>query len=211
MAKYIYQEIGGIKKNGEPIVKPRFTNIRQVGSEEFLAEVAHRSPMSKGTLQAAIANIIETLPEYLAQGRSVRIDGLGLFTPTLAMRENVSVLETDEDGNDVLHNAKNVVLDNIRISADKSLVEETRRRCRLSHDRYVSNRKAMDTPYSREERVELAIGHLREHPTLTVTQYMQLTGLRHTMAAKELRELSADSGARLSAMGRGSHRYYTLK
>ncbi|MBO4612495.1 MAG: hypothetical protein J5671_04915 [Bacteroidaceae bacterium] len=211
MAKYIYQEIGGITKNGEPIVKPRFANLRQVSSDEFLAEVAHRCPMSKGTLQAAVANIVEALPEYLAQGKSVRIEGLGLLTPTLTMKDAADVVETDESGHDVQHNAKHVTLDTIRMTPDKHLVSTTRMKCKLTHDRYLGNRKAMDTPYSREERLERAIAYLQEHSMLTVSGYMELSGLRHTMAAKELRELSSGEEARLKAEGRGSHRFYTLK
>ena len=211
MAKYIYQEIGGITKNGEPIVKPRFANLRQIGSDDFLAEVAHRCPMSKGTLQAAIANIADTLPEYLAQGKSVRIEGLGLFTPTLTMKNADKVVETDENGHEVQHNAKHVTLDTVRITADKNLVVQTRSKCKLTHDRYEANRKAMDTPYSREERIERAVAYLASNPMLTVNAYMELTGLRHTMAAKELRELSTGNEARLSAQGRGSHRFYILK
>ena len=211
MAKYIYQEIGGIKKHGEPIVKPRFANLTQVSSEEFLNEVAHRCPMSKGTLQAAVANIAEALPALLAQGKSVRIEGLGLFTPTLTMKDSAEVVEADETGHEVQHNAKNVVLDTIRITADRELVSTTRSKCKLSHDRYLANRKAMDTPYTSEQRKDRAVAYLRDNAMLTVAAYMELTGLRHTMAAKELRALSEGADAPLKAQGRGSHRFYILK
>ena len=211
MAKYIYQEIGGITKKGETIVKPRFANLRQVSSEAFLTEVAHRCHLTKGTLQAAVSSIAETLPDYLSQGKSVRIEGLGLFTPTLTMKDDADVVEKDESGKEVQHNATKVTLGNVRITADKELVQDTRRRCKLTHDRYMGNRKAMDTPYSREEREEKALAYLREKAMLTVSAYMELTGLRHTMAAKELREMSKGDDARLRAQGRGSHRYYILK
>ena len=209
MAKFIYQEIGGITKNGERIVKPRFVGNRQVSSDRFLTEVAKKSALTKGTLQAVITTIADMLPQYLAQGDSVRIEGLGLFTPTLAMNNNMPVREIDEKGHEVQHNAQNVTFGTVRITADKELIKAAKLLCHPIHDRYQGNRRAMDTPYTREQRTGLAIEFLEQHSTLTVADYMRLTGLRHTKAAQELRELSTGSEACLEAHGRGSHRYYT--
>lgn len=209
MAKYIYQEIGGITNKGERIVKPRFVGGRQVSNEEFMGEVAHRCAVSKGTLQAVMSNIADLLPEYLAQGNSVRIDGLGLLTPSLTMRDDMPVVEDNLEGNEVQHNAQNVVFGTVHITPDKELVRNARQKCRLTHDRYEGNRRAMDTPYTAEQRLELARKHLDQSPILTVSDYMELTGLRHTMAARELRDWASDPESGIRKAGRGSHRYYT--
>lgn len=211
MAKFIYQEIGGITRKGERIVKPRFVGKSQVSWEMFLSDAASRSMFTRGTLQAVVATIADMLPRYLAQGSSVRIDGLGLFTPTLAMNNNMPVREVDEEGHEVQHNAKNVTFGTVRITADKKMVMAARALCKPIHDRYQGNRKAMDTPYTREQRMGLALEFLEHNPVLTVARYMELTGLRHTKAAQELRELSAGSEACLKACGRGSHRYYAKR
>lgn len=209
MAKFIYQEIGGITNKGERIVKPRFVQTRQVGTGEFITELVRRSSLTRGELLGVLSNIAETLPYFLAQGNSVRMEGIGVFTPTLAMRNDQPVTELDDEGHEVTHNAKNVELGTVHISPDKELVKAARMKCHLTHDRYIGNRRAMDTPYTAEERLKLALAHLDSQPMLTVGDYMELTGLRHTMAAKELRTLSEGEGARLKAQGRGSHRYYT--
>lgn len=209
MAKFIYQEIGGITNKGETIVKPRFVQTRQVDTGEFITELTRRSAHTRGELLGMLSNIADTLPYFLAQGHSVRLEGVGVFTPTLAMRNDLPVTETDEEGRDTTHNAKNVVVDTVRYTPDKTLVRTVRRSCHPTHDRFQNNLRAMDTPYTREERLRLALSFLNSHPMLTVADYMEQTGLRHTMAAKELRELSEGDGAQLKPRGRGSHRYYT--
>ena len=60
-----------------------------------------------------------------------------------------------------------------------------------------------------DERLELARKHLDQSPILTVSDYMELTGLRHTMAARELRDWAGDPESGIRKAGRGSHRYYT--
>lgn len=209
MAKFIYQEIGGITNKGETIIKPRFVGGRQVSTEEFINEVAHRSVLSRGTLLAALTSIADLLPQYLAKGNTVRLEGIGLFTPTLTMRDDRPVSEADGEGNEVQHNARNVVLDTVRITPDRELVSETRKECRPVHDRFMDNQQAMSTPFTREERLHKAIEYLETVPMLTVAEYMRLTGLRHTMAANELRSFATGPDAQLKMQGRGSHRYYT--
>lgn len=208
MAKFIYQEIGGITNKGESIMKPRFVQTRQLSTGEFITEMARHSMFTRGELLGMLSQIADTLPEFLAQGHSVKLDGIGLFTPTLAMRNDAPVTETDEEGHDVTHNAKNVVFDTVRYTPDKSLLSTVRKNCRPTHDRYQANRRAMDTPYTQEERLRMALNYLSTAPMLTVSRYMDLTGLRHTMAAQELHTFSEGEGALLKAQGRGSHRYY---
>ncbi len=210
MAKFIYQEIGGITNKGESIVKPRFVQTRQVSTSEFINELAHRSSLTRGELVGVLQNLADTLPSFLSQGHSVRLDGIGLFTPTLTMRGGKPVTETTDEGSAVTHNAQNVVLDTIRFTPDRELVSQTRMDCNPTHDQFQANRKAMETPYTREERLQRALKHLAQQPMLTVSDYMELTGLRHTMAARELREWAEGEKPALRKVGRGSHRYYIL-
>lgn len=210
-SKFVYQEVGGITAKGERIVKPRFVRTRQVTTREFVQELAKRSAISRGQLQGILTTIAETLPVFLAQGNSVKLDGIGSFQPLLAMRNDLPVSETDDEGNDVQHNARNVVFDTVRFVPDKELVREARQRCHPVHDRYFGNREAMPTPYSEEQRRELALKHLGEQSALTVSQYMELTGLRRTKASQELRLWSKGPEACLTAVGRAPHRYYVAR
>lgn len=210
-SKFIYQEVGGITANGERIVKPRFVGTRQVSTQELIQEVAKRTAVSRGQLLGMLMNIADALPAFLAQGHSVKIDGIGVFHPQLTMRDEMPVSEQDETGDEVVHNARNVVFDTVRFVPDKGLVSGARAACRPIHDRYAGNREAMPTPYSEEERRDLALNHLQEHSALTVSQYMQLTGLRRTKASQELRLWSHGEDACLEAVGRPPHRYYVVR
>ena len=209
-SRFVYQEVGGITAKGERIVKPRFVRTRQVTTQELVQELAKRTAISRGQLQGVLVSIADVLPMYLAQGDSVKLDGIGVFQPHLGMRDDMPVSEQDEEGNDVTHNARNVVLDTVRYIPDKALIASARKLCRPVHDRYLGNRKAMPTPYSEEERKSMALSHLQEHSSLTVGEYMELTGLRRTKAAQELRQWSHGDDACLKAVGRAPHRYYVV-
>lgn len=208
--KFIYQEVGGITANGERIVKPRFVGSRQVSTYEFLQEVMRHISLTRGELLGALTAIGETLPYYLAQGNSVKLDGIGTFSPTLAMRDGVPTVETEEDGHEVHHNARSVVFDTIRYVPDRDLLVLTAKRCHPLHDRYQGDKKAMPTPYNEEERWQSLRAYLMEHGMVTVKEYMSLTGLRRTKASIELREWSRSEAHRLAPVGRVPHRYYVL-
>ena len=60
------------------------------------------------------------------------------------------------------------------------------------------------SPYSKEERLQKALDYLEENKLLKVRQYMELTGLGHTTAAKELRTFSRDGSSGIVSVGRGS-------
>ncbi|MBQ7683809.1 MAG: hypothetical protein IJT48_04925 [Bacteroidaceae bacterium] len=208
--KFIYQEVGGITANGERIVKPRFVGSRQISTYEFLQEVMRHISLTRGELLGALTAIGETLPYYLAQGNSVKLDGIGVFSPTLTMRNDVPIVETEEDGREVRHNARSVVFDTIRYTPDRDLLIVTANSCHPLHDRYQGDKKAMPTQYDEAERWQRLHAYLVEHATVTVSEYMSLTGMRRTKASMELRGWSQGEGRRLEPVGRVPHRYYIL-
>ena len=58
------------------------------------------------------------------------------------------------------------------------------------------------SPYSKEERLRMALDYLEEYKVLKVRQYMELTGLAHTPAACELRAFSMDVSSGIVSVGR---------
>ena len=64
------------------------------------------------------------------------------------------------------------------------------------------------SPYTKEERLKLALQFLSEHGAMRVAEYMDLTGLSRTMAAMELKAFRQDASAGITFIGRGSAKVY---
>ena len=102
-------------------------------------------------------------------------------------------------------NAQSIEVNGIGFRADKELISKTDRECDLERGG-VSRLKV--SKYSLEERIVLAKKYLENHVMMRVGDYAALTGLSHSKASIELRELCERPDAGFKAQGRGSHRVY---
>ena len=64
------------------------------------------------------------------------------------------------------------------------------------------------SPFTREERLQKALEFLKAHGAMKVKHYMELTGLSHTVAAKELREFENDAASGIASIGRLAGKVY---
>jgi len=136
-------------------------------------------------------------------GYSVRIDGLGTFNAKLGVRKDKEQ-DAFEEG-EQKRNAQSIEVNGIGFRADKELISKTDRECDLERGG-VSRLKV--SKYSLEERIVLAKKYLENHVMMRVGDYATLTGLSHSKASIELRELCERPDAGFKAQGRGSHRVY---
>ena len=144
--------------------------------------------------------------ELLGDGYSVTLDDWGTFKATLGLEEGK---EKDTiDGSESKRNARSLYLNGINFQADKKLVRNARQRCKLERAGIVRVKRS---PYTKEERLQKALGYLEENKVLKVSQYMELTGLAHTTAANELRAFSRDSASGIISVGRGPAVVYVKK
>ena len=67
---------------------------------------------------------------------------------------------------------------------DKELIRKTEGHCTLERESGTSKLKT--SHHSSEKRLKMALDFLTTHPYMTVADYMALTGLSHTTAAREL-------------------------
>ena len=112
------------------------------------------------------------------------------------------------DGTDSKRNARSLRVDVVDFQVDKRLVRNVDRQCKLERAGVARVRRS---PYTKEERLQRAKDYLSEHGFMRVKHYMELTGLRHTTAANELRAFSDDLSTGITIMGRGSAKVYVRK
>ena len=207
MAKYIKQEVPDMQKTGEQKVFYRLKTERNIGFEEFIRKVSYPgSGISRGEALRVMITASEVLAELLGEGYSVSLNEWGTFKATIGLEEGK---EMDTiDGDETKRNARSLCLNGVTFQADKKLVRNARRRCKLERAGVV---RVNRSPYTKEERMQKVLSYLEENNVLKVSQYMELTGLAHTTAANELRAFSRDASSGIVSVGRRPAVVYVKK
>lgn len=155
-AQYIMKKMPDIHGTGEEITYPQMVMTGQTGTRELAEYISAKCAFAKGVSEGVILELGEALAHEMAMGRSVKIEGIGVFSPALALREDKEREKTDE--NAVHRNAQSIVVGNINFRADKRLVGETRRKCRLERAHWRPRRS------SQKIRSGTTFGHSPEIP-----------------------------------------------
>ena len=204
MAKYIKQEMNDLSGKGEEKVYYRLQTERNISFNELTQQIEeHHGMMNRGLVKNVMTHVVDAMAELLGNGYSVTIDGLGTFKASIGLEED-KVMDTFE-GDETKRNARSLRLTGINNRADKELVKKSNRHCKLERG---GESRLHHSPYTREERLQLALQYLSEHGAMRVAEYMELTGLSRTKAAMELKEFRQDASSGITFIGRGSAKVY---
>ena len=204
MAKYIKQEMIDLSGKGEEKIYYRMQSEGNVGFKEFAQFVGkHNNVMNRALVESVLTYAADAMAELLGKGYSVTIDGLGTFKASIGLEEDK---EMDTfDGNETKRNARSLRLTGVNYRADKLLVKEANRHCKLER---AGESRLHRTLYSKEERLKMALQFLEENGAMRVAQYVELTGISRTKATLELKEFSEDASSGITTLGRGSAKVY---
>ena len=204
MAKYIKQEMTDLSGKGEEKVYYRLQTERNIDFKALAEYVGrHNGMMSKGLVINVMEHVVDAMAELLGEGHSVTIDRLGTFRASLGLAEEKEMDTFDGDG--TKRNARSLRLTGINYRADKVLIREANRHCKLER---AGESRLHHSPYTKEERLKLALQYLEEHGAMRVAEYMELTGLSRTKATLELKEFRQDLSSGITFIGRGSAKVY---
>ena len=204
MAKYIKQEMIDLTGKGEEKIYYRLQTERNIGFDELAQEIELRPGiMNRGLVKNVMTHVVDAMAELLGKGHSVSIDGLGTFRASLGLKEEK---EMDTfDGDETKRNARSLRLTGINYRADKEFVKNANRHCKLER---AGEARLHHSPYTKEERLKLALQYLEKHGAMRVVEYMNLTGLSRTKATLELKEFRQDASSGITCIGRGSAKVY---
>ena len=204
MAKYIKQEMIDLTGKGEEKIYYRLQTERNIGFDELAQEIELRHGiMNRGLVKNVMTHVVDAMAELLGKGHSVSIDGLGTFRASLGLKEEK---EMDTfDGDETKRNARSLRLTGINYRADKEFVKNANRHCKLER---AGEARLHHSPYSKEERLKLALQYLEKHGAMRVVEYMNLTKLSRTKATLELKEFRQDASSGITCIGRGSAKVY---
>ena len=201
---YVMKEMPDLNGTGERILYPQFAQIEQTTTQKLAESICGKSTFTTGEIEGLIRMIAQELAYELADGHSVKLDGIGTFTPSLTLQPGKEREAPDGEGG--RRNARSILVGKVNFRADKKLVREVNLHCRPVRAPWKSRRSSQK--YTPAERLRLAQQYLEAHPFLTIADYRQLTGLLRTAATEELKRWASEAGTGIKATGRGSHRVY---
>ena len=198
------QEMPDMRKEGETILYPRMEITGTCETDELVEASIKGSTFNRGEVRGALDLIAGAMARFMAEGRSVRIEGIGLFTPTVKLkkgkeRENI-------EGNSPRRNAASIEIGGINFRAERTLINETNTLCNLERGSGVKKCRRPKT--TAEERLNIVKKYLEENPFITVSDYSKMVELNRTTAAKELKAWAADTESGIAIKGLGTHKVY---
>lgn len=116
-------------------------------------------------------------------------------------------MDSFEEGTPKL-NARSLKIDGVSFQADKKLIVNVDKRCDLKR---AGTSRLCRSPFTKEERLQKAQEYLKSHGAMKVKHYVELTGLSHTVAAKELREFENDAVSGITSIGRLAGKVYVRR
>ena len=204
MPEYEMQEMNLPNKDGKKVLYPRLILSGQIDTEYLAKMLAHDTSFTTADVIGLLHGLADQLSSLMSYGRSVKLDGIGIFTPSLALREGKE-RETGEK-NDTRRNAQSIIVGGVRFRPEKKFVRNINRQCEFVRSQRKFKRSSQK--YTPAQRLEMAQEYLDSHPYLRVADYVAITGLRPTAASKELRQWSNQPDSGIGSSGRGTHKVY---
>lgn len=204
MAEYEMQDFA---LNGQTVRFPRMKITGRRDLDYLAKSISEGNTFTQGDIVGIVKALALHIAWEMGNGNSVKIEGIGTFTPKLGLLKGVE--REQGDGKGQKRNARSICVSDINFRADKEFVRETWRYCDLQRSSRKPRRSS--TKYTPEQRLSIAQQYLEQHPMMTVGIYSYLTGLLHDAAAKELRKWAAMPGSGIGTQGRASHKVYVKR
>ena len=205
MARYIKQEILDVKDRSKKRCYYRLESRECITQDKVIDYICRpgRYGISKGEAMSVLTHLAEALEYFLARGHSVRINDVGVFSLSLGLKKGRAA-ENVEDG-ETERNAQSICVRGINLRVDKRMLRYLNDDCPLERGR---TSRISRSPYSREERLQMAKDFVAEHGAMRVADYVSLTKLSRNKACAELREFASDATSGITSSGRYSTLVY---
>ena len=206
MAQYIKKEMPDLNGTGEKKAYYKLKTWRKLDADEFIKRCSSiNRAYGESVIKGVVSAVCEHLAYEIANGYSVKIDGLGTFTAKLGVREDKE-MDSFEEGAARL-NAASIKVTGVIYRADKNLVREIDQNCDLERGGEERLRKPKLSEKARIDRARKFIG---ENGYMRVDEYASLTGLSYSTASRELRKIASDPESGIISQGRKSGKLYLL-
>ena len=121
MARYIIEEMPDLQKTGKRITYPKFARIDNASIKELAQRVGDVSGFSAGDIEGVLLQTAIEMAHLMAEGRSVKIDGIGTFTPSLTLGRDKEREDAEEGGKH--RNAQSIFIGGVSFRVDRTMQE----------------------------------------------------------------------------------------
>ena len=120
--------------------------------ETLAREIESIGSLSVEDVSHVMKSFVRAMKKVLVAGDKVKVDGLGVFTPSLGLREGFERESAEQGGQK--RNVRSICVDNINFHADKDFIYETGRNCILNRSKWKFRHSS--SRYTAEQRLKLA-------------------------------------------------------
>lgn len=218
MANYYLQKLPEGMKEGEKVVYPRMQTYTLHDFETVLKHMhTYAGNISEGTMRAVLEALTETMKSWMPLGHSIKIDGLGVFSLSLgfdtstpqekaiANKKGKNNGEQEEPKTKYRH----VCIKGINFKPDAELLTEMNHEAtfdKTETEVVVPKKGAL----SRSKRLAKAKATIKTNGFMTLSDYVQATGLSRTAASLDLKAIVADPTSGITTRGSHSHKVWVL-
>lgn len=201
------KEMRDMREEGKTILYPRMVIKRCIPLDELLGTTLRYTTFSPAEANGMVRELVCGLARALADGCSVKVDGLGVFTPSLGLKEGKEREQPGGAGG--RRNASSIEISGANFRPDKEFLRVMNEHCSLRRSEKSFSLKKSE--YSEAERLSRAKAYLGSKPSLPVRTYAELVGISVTSASRELRRWAEDAESGITTEGVGTHKRYVLR
>ncbi len=210
MANYILQELPQGMSDGKKIVFPKMDAYSMLEYDKVLEEIGHQdSSLREGTIRSVL--------DALAKMMITWLPGLGVFSLSLEFdtstpSENEIAKQqkkgTARDDQKISH--RHVRIKKVNFKPDAKLIAEMNRNSsfeRATPEVITPNKEV----YSLKERIDIALGIIKEKGFMTLPDYTNATKQSRSSASNDLKKIVASPDSPIGVQGSHSHKVWIKK
>lgn len=208
MANYILREMPDIRNAGRKTVYPQLETYTRINLDELAQHICQNgSVYDAGTIKGVITRVEEAIVNWLSNGHTVKLDGLGTFSLSLQFADGKDIDMKDDDDRMAY---RRVEVRTLNFRPDDEMVQNLRRATELERrvGSVKSFRRGRFTP---QERINRALSVIGEQGYITLSQYARLNGMSDPVASRELKAIVQDPDCPIAVRGRAPHRVWVKK
>lgn len=197
-----------VRKSGERKVFPKMVINQMLNTDELIEKMRlFNRTFSSSTIKGVLEDVADMMAEVMSLGYSVKLDGIGNFTPSLGF-EDKKTNEMESDDDKMLY--RKVCVKDINYKADPTFVKDTNKRTDLT--RVMSEVKTVrKCHYTLEERIQRALDIIKKEGYISLNDYAVTNKMSRSAASKELKIITADEKAPITYRGSGCHKVWVAR
>lgn len=208
MPKYILKEMPDMQGDGKRKIYPKLDAFRLLDTEDFVKEIHnYHHVYSTSLIESVLMDVADVLRRKLTDGYTVKIDDIGTFSLSLMFNDKKPDELVREDDRMM---RRGVEVSNVNFKVDPKLLRRLKRETHLERE-VPGVKKITKCEYTREQRIERALGVIKRHGFITLTDYASINTLSRTYASQDLKEISSDPTSPITSAGRGSHKVWVRR